>query len=172
VSKSPIRKLRCGGINGCDFVRLRPCRSLQKGPKKISNFTKLLKFHAKPGKAAKNNREKQGWLAGAEAGKAGKQQAIETGPPRRDPSLPPGKTKDEAKDEAVIVCLGPGVAAFPRKRARSRDMPRQTPSKNPARYPAGLPAHFPKITLYSMSRDSCKANSYSKTSVRKIFTER
>jgi len=30
--------------------------------------------------------------------------------------------EDEAKDEAVIVFLVPGVAAFPRKRARSRDM--------------------------------------------------
>jgi len=39
--------------------------------------------------------------------------------------------KDEAKDEVVIVFMGSGVAAFLRKRARSRDMPRQTPSKKP-----------------------------------------
>jgi hypothetical protein len=48
--------------------RLRACRSLQEQAK---NSTKLLKSRAKPGKAAKNSREEQGWLTGAETGKAG-----------------------------------------------------------------------------------------------------
>jgi len=45
--------------------------------------------------------------------------------------------KDEAKDEAVIVFMGPGVVAFPRKRARRADMHRQTPSKKPGAMSAG-----------------------------------
>ena len=112
------RDQRVAILSAC--VPADPCRGRKNSP----SFTKLLKTRAKPGKAAKNNREKQERLAGAKAGKAGKQQAIETGPP-------PRKMKDEAEDEAVIVFLGPGVAAFPRKRARSRDMHRQTPSKKP-----------------------------------------
>jgi len=57
--------------------------------------------------------------------------------------------KDEAKDEVVIVFLGPRVAAFPQKRARAgRTRTGKRTAKNPARYPAGLATQFFRMPFY------------------------
>jgi hypothetical protein len=137
------------------------------GGRKISpNLTKLLKTHAKPGKAAKNNREEQERLAGAEQEIAGNSRRSKQAT-ADEPSRSPGEMKDEAKDEVVIVFMGRRVEASPRKRAQPVTCTGKRPAKNPARCPAGLAAHFSKITLCCVNRDSCQENS----SESKFFRE-
>jgi len=78
--------------------------------------------------------------------------------------------KDEAKDEAVIVFLGPGVAAFPRKHAGSRDMHRQTPSKKPGAMSARAFAQFYRI-LFSMRVALRSQEKFRKISERLLLRE-